>query len=94
MKLTGGTKQMIHETVERTDLTHAQKAGALGENANDFYGFKKSQFKPFKQLKKSNPSNRKPASYISSFYVKVLNAWNGLNLFLNDRLPTQERSAT
>lgn len=43
MKLTGGTKQMIHETVERTDLTHAQKAGALGENANDFYGFKKSQ---------------------------------------------------
>ena len=30
-------KQMIHETVERTDLTHAQKAGVLGENAKQFF---------------------------------------------------------
>jgi predicted TIM-barrel fold metal-dependent hydrolase len=29
-------KQMIHETVERTDLTHAQKASVLGENAKKF----------------------------------------------------------
>jgi predicted TIM-barrel fold metal-dependent hydrolase len=30
-------KQMIHETVERTDLTHAQKAGVLGENGKRFF---------------------------------------------------------
>ena len=40
MKLTGGSQADDSRTVERTDLTHAQKAGVLGENANDFYGFK------------------------------------------------------
>jgi nitrate reductase assembly molybdenum cofactor insertion protein NarJ len=30
-------KQMIHETVERTDLTYAQKAGVLGENGKRFF---------------------------------------------------------
>jgi hypothetical protein len=30
-------KQMIHESVERTDLTHAQKAGVVGENAKRFF---------------------------------------------------------
>jgi predicted TIM-barrel fold metal-dependent hydrolase len=30
-------KQMIHETVERPDLTHAEKAAVLGENAKRFF---------------------------------------------------------
>jgi len=28
---------MIHETIERPDLTHAEKAAALGENAKRFF---------------------------------------------------------
>lgn len=30
-------KQMIHETVERRDLSHAEKAAVLGENAKKFF---------------------------------------------------------
>ena len=30
-------KQMIHETIERPDLTHAEKAVVLGENAKRFF---------------------------------------------------------
>ena len=28
---------MIHETIERPDLTHAEKAAVLGENAKRFF---------------------------------------------------------
>lgn len=61
-------KQMIHETVERTDLTHAQKARVLGENAKQF-------FPPLKMsvqgVKKFKPSKSKAASYIFSFYARA-----------------------
>ncbi|MBI2182815.1 MAG: hypothetical protein HYU31_18610 [Deltaproteobacteria bacterium] len=30
-------KQMIHETIERPDLTHAEKTAVLGENAKRFF---------------------------------------------------------
>jgi predicted TIM-barrel fold metal-dependent hydrolase len=30
-------KEMIHDTVERSDLTHAEKAAVLGENAKRFF---------------------------------------------------------
>src|SRR5437899_12569489 len=30
-------KEMIHDTVERPDLTHAEKAAVLGENAKRFF---------------------------------------------------------
>jgi predicted TIM-barrel fold metal-dependent hydrolase len=30
-------KQMIHETLERPDMSHAEKAGVLGENAKRFF---------------------------------------------------------
>jgi predicted TIM-barrel fold metal-dependent hydrolase len=30
-------RQMIHETVERPDLSHAEKAAVLGENAKRFF---------------------------------------------------------
>jgi predicted TIM-barrel fold metal-dependent hydrolase len=30
-------KQMIHETVERPDLTYTDKAAVLGENAKRFF---------------------------------------------------------
>jgi hypothetical protein len=29
--------QMIHDTVERPDLTHAEKAAVLGDNAKRFF---------------------------------------------------------
>jgi hypothetical protein len=30
-------KQMIHDTVERPDLTHSEKAAVLGGNAKRFF---------------------------------------------------------
>ena len=30
-------KQMIHETIERGDLTHEEKAAVLGQNAKRFF---------------------------------------------------------
>ena len=30
-------KQMIHETIERPDLTHAEQAAVLGEKAKRFF---------------------------------------------------------
>jgi predicted TIM-barrel fold metal-dependent hydrolase len=30
-------KQMIHETIERPDMTHAEKALVLGDNARRFF---------------------------------------------------------
>jgi hypothetical protein len=50
-------KEMIHDTVERSDLTHAEKAAVLGENAKRFLSSKNSGSSRSKLIQEGREGN-------------------------------------